>query len=74
MVTTCEDEHFHGGEGDILRSMGYSRCLCLGLASIDLPNWVHPATAQHTTRSAKPRVLFALSNFFAELLDKFLRR
>ena len=69
------DEDFYGREGDILRSMGYSRCLCLGLISIGVSDWFHPAAAHDSTRTpVQGRAPFTINNFFAKLWDRLLRR
>ena len=74
-ATTCVDEDLDDtGEG-VLRSMGYSRCFCLGLFSVGTPHWSHSATAQdYTPDATQDRTSTPLGNFFAKLWNKFLRR
>lgn len=69
------DEDFYGREEDVLRSMGYSRCICLGLISISAPNWLCPATARDPIPTpAQDNIPPTLGNFFAKLWNKLLRR
>ena len=72
-TVTYADEDIYGREGDILRSMGYSRCLCLGLISTGIPDWLHP-TQDFNATSTQGRVPFTFRNFFEKLWDGFLRR
>ena len=69
MAATYADEDFYGREGEGLRSMGYSHCFCLGLISVGVPNWHHPAAAQDYNPAN-----FPFCSFFAKLWDKLLRR
>lgn len=64
------DEDFYGREGDVLRSMGYNRCVCLGLISVSTPNWLRPAATEAT--AAQSRAPSTLSNFLTKLWNKFL--
>ena len=74
-AVTYVDEDFYGREGDVLRSMGYSRCFCLGLISIGVSQWPHPAAAQDFTPvPTSGRVPFTFGSFFAKLWERFLRR
>lgn len=69
------DEDFYGREEEVLRSMGYSHCICLGLISISAPNWLCPVTTQDFIPTpAQDSIPSTLNNFFAKLWNKLLRR
>ncbi|KAF9652018.1 hypothetical protein BDM02DRAFT_328960 [Thelephora ganbajun] len=69
------DEDFYGREGNVLRSMGYSHCFCVGLISVGVPGCLHLATAHDFIPTpTTDRAHFTLSNFFAKLWDKILSR
>lgn len=67
-----KDDDYYGREGNAFRSMGYSRCFCLGLASLDVPDRVHPHTSIPTP--AQGRFSFSFGSLLAKLWDRFLRR